>query len=151
MMRRALQSRLLLLSAILIGGPVPTLPAAAPDDPLTAWKYPGSVVLGGGGGEGQNSVERSAQRQAWLVSDDDFDVVARYYEQKFKVSSGRSAGSGVGKSGVGTTVVLEGPRERPVATRIFVRNSARRSVTVVITRARTEAKTHIAWTCFEHD
>jgi hypothetical protein len=112
---------------------------------LAEWKYPGSIMLGGATmSDGGNKVVVDVRCQAILTTTDPAWKVIEFYSEKLSArprSGGQNAGTDA--KAVSTQDDSEG---RPVTVRAIVVNKADTTTTLVISRAKSEDLTHIAWT-----
>ena len=122
---------------------------------LAEWQYPHSTFNGASmsdaatiNGRGERTAP-SLQCKAVLTTPDPMDKVIEYYETKLKpVADSRTADAN-GKPTIdsGRSVTFHNDSEnRPVAIHIILVNTDKSSTTLVISRAKTESQTHIAWT-----
>ncbi len=117
---------------------------------LSDWKYPGSNMLGGASmSDGGNPLVQDVKCQAILTTPDPIEKVAKFYADMLESPLAR--GGQVDKAdlkeadakAVSTQDDSEG---RPVTVRVIVVNKADTTTTLVISKAKTEKQTHIAWT-----
>ena len=130
---------------------------------LSGWMYPGSKLLGSATGEAGGSrpvttanpadkvTECCVKMTAILTTADPVDKVAEFYGRKLAAdqASGPPADAAVAEPWLGRPVSVQDDSEgRPVAIRVIVVHEAQASTTLVISRARGEAETHISWSHF---
>ena len=138
--------------------------ATAEDQPKTLltrvveWQYPGSELSkptmsdGATVDENGNRTVPSVHCKATLVTEDPIDQVSNYYKAKLeRRNNGESAASKDRvASGHGRSVSFHsGGADRPVAIHIISINHGNVSTTLVISRAKTEPNTYIAWSQYE--
>jgi hypothetical protein len=109
---------------------------------LSEWKYPGSTLLDGATmRDGGDPTVPDVLCLAVLTTPDPIDKVIAFYAEK--VGKGDRAGA---KEADAKAVSTQDDSEgRPLALRVVAVNTADATTTVVISRARTEKETHIAW------
>jgi hypothetical protein len=111
---------------------------------LAEWQYPGSGFGGATMSDGGNRRVQSVNCQALLTTDDSVETVAKYYSEKFV--SGPDDVHRDDQEVVAQSVSTQDDSEgRGVELRVIVVHRAGTSTTLVISRAKGEAKTHIAW------
>lgn len=114
---------------------------------LEEWLYPDAKFGGAEISDGDNRTLISAKCQAVLTTSDPVEKVAKYYTEKF-VSGPAELGQTVP---VSQTVSEQSDSEgRPVELRVMVVTRAKSSTTLVISRAKGEDRTHIAWSHYMH-
>jgi hypothetical protein len=116
---------------------------------LGEWMYPGAKFGGAEMSDGGNRTIQSVKCQSLLTTGDPFDKVVGYYEHKFVSGPDRreAAVAGAQAQSVSTQDDSSG---RPLLLRVIVVNRAHSSTTLVISRAASETKTHIAWSHFQN-
>ena len=116
---------------------------------LAEWKYPESKMLGGASmSDGGNPSLPSVKFQAILTTDDPVQKVVDFYSRKFETSrdTGLQDVAAQVKAADAKTVSNQDDSDgRPLAIRIIVVNKPQTSTTLVISRAKGEKETHIAW------
>ena len=122
---------------------------------IAQWQYPHSRINGATmsdgatmNGRGERTLE-SIQCKTVLTTPDPMDKVIEYYETKLRAGADSSSAEPNGKAAIdsGRSVTFhEDSENRPVAIRIILVNTDKSSTTLVISRAKTESQTHIAWT-----
>jgi hypothetical protein len=152
-MRRILALVLLSLSCTFAR----TSPAAAADQPsllqmIAEWQYPGSAITGAQGADGA-TIDASGKRtvpsmvcKTDMTTDAPVEKVLDYYRTKLsrmpKVEGDRSEPS----EAAGRSVVFSDDSDgRPFVLHTVIVNAGDTSTTLVITRGKDEARTHIAW------
>lgn len=111
---------------------------------LAEWTYPGSDFGGGSMSDGGNRRLQSVKCQAILTTGDSVEKVTKYYSEKF-VSGPQDAQTDVKGGDAKSVSTQDDSQGRPVQLRVIVVNRAETSTTLVISRAESEKKTHIAW------
>lgn len=155
-----MRSHLTLASAVLIALLTTATPCHA-GEPLrllttvAEWQYPGSTI-NGAMMEGTGTVGRSGERtlpsvlcKTVLTTKDPMNKVIAYYENKLKPGADPKTAKPEGKPGAapGQSVMSHDDSQgRPLGIHIIVVNTEKSSTTLVISRAKTESETHIAWT-----
>jgi 4-hydroxyphenylpyruvate dioxygenase-like putative hemolysin len=114
---------------------------------LSEWMYPKSNFGGAEMSDGGNRTIQSVKCQALMTTGDSFEKVTNFYEQKF-VSGPQNAGAAVKDDEAQSVSSQDDSAERPVQLRVIIVNRAKTSTTLVISRTKGEAKTHIAWSHF---
>ena len=119
------------------------------------WQYPNSEIHGATmqdavtvNDSGKRTVP-SVQCKTVMTTADPIAKVIEYYETKLKPKGKSKARVPNGKtqSDSGRSVTFHNDsQDRPLAIRIISVNTDESSTTLVISRAETEAETHIAWT-----
>jgi hypothetical protein len=116
---------------------------------LGEWMYPGSKFAGAQMSDGGNRTIPSVKCQSLLTTADPFDKVVGYYERKFV--SGPDQREAAAKGPPAQSVSSQDDSSnRPVLLRVIVVNRAQSSTTLVISRAASETKTHIAWSHYQN-
>lgn len=140
------------LDAVRAGMP----PSKAPDrervtllGTLAAWQYPESKIRGGASmSDGGFPGVQSVKCKAILTTPDPFEKVVKFYADKFGTESGEAQEANVRKvkeTDPKSLSIQDDSEGRPVALHVIVVNKADTSTTLVISRAKGEAETHIAW------
>jgi hypothetical protein len=130
--------------------------AADPSGPMTLlgtlseWKYPGLTMLGGATmRDGGNPAVVDVRCQAILTTTDAFEKVARFYSEKLGTPAAAGDQNGRTESskdaGARSISTQDDSERRPVAVKIIVVNKSDTTTTLVISRAKGEEMTHIAW------
>jgi hypothetical protein len=122
---------------------------------VAEWRYPDSKV-NGASMEDAATVNRSGERtvpsvlcKTVLTTKDPIAKVIEYYETKLKPGADSKTAKPERKSGTepGQSVMFHDDSQgRPLGIHIIVVNTEKSSTTLVISRAKTESETHIAWT-----
>ncbi|HET6325586.1 MAG TPA: hypothetical protein VFG04_12985 [Planctomycetaceae bacterium] len=114
---------------------------------LAEWMYPKADFGGAQMSDGGNRTVQSVKCKAVLTTGDSFEQVTNYYEHKF-VSEPENVGGPVKGGHAQAVSIQDDSSNRPVQVRVIVVNRANTSTTLVISRAKDETKTHIAWSHF---
>jgi hypothetical protein len=143
------------VSAGLLAGPLPGPPRAAQPATLTLmgtlaeWKYPGSNLLGGASmSDGGNPLVPDVRCQAILTTPDPIEKVVEFYAQKLgtpAVPAGQNAQAKLKEADAKAVSTQDDSEGRPLTLRVIVVNKADSTTTLVISRAKSEKETHIAW------
>ena len=139
------------LAAALLLGPARANPPGSVSlmETLSEWKYPGSRMLGGASmSDGGNPLVQSIKCRAILTTPDPIEKVIAFYSEKLGTHppTGRPDAKAAGKDAEAKAVsIQDDSRGRPVTVRVIVVNKADTTTTLVISRARSETETHIAW------
>jgi len=116
---------------------------------LSEWKYPGSNMLGGASmSDGGNPLVKSVKCRAVLTTPDPIEKVIAFYSEKTgtPLAPGRQdAGAEVRNADAKSVSTQDDSKGRPVALQVVVVNKADTATTLVISRAKSETETHIAW------
>ena len=122
---------------------------------VAEWRYPDSKV-NGASAEDAATVNRSGERtvpsvlcKTVLTTKDPIAKVIEYYETKLKQGADSKTAKPESKSGTeaGQSVMFHDDSQgRPLRIHIIIVNTEKSSTTLVISRAKTESETHIAWT-----
>jgi hypothetical protein len=121
--------------------------------------YPGSKLLGSASGcaggsrvlttadAAEKVTEVYVKMKAILTTADPVDKVAEFYSRKLAGDQAPSpAAAGADADWIGRPIFVQDDSEgRPVAIRVIVVHEAQASTTLVISRDRGEAETHISW------
>jgi hypothetical protein len=111
---------------------------------LAEWKYPDSEFHGASGSDGGNRLIQSVKFESVMTTADSVDKVTKYYADKFQ--SGPADREKAPAGAIGQSVsVQDDSKDRPLQLQIIVINRTETSTTLVISRAKDEQKTHIAW------
>jgi hypothetical protein len=97
--------------------------------------------------DGENRTVPSVNCQATLTTSDSFEKVMKFYEQKF-VSGPLDPEAPAPGTPPQSVLTQDHSSDRPLQLRVIVVNRADTSTTLVISRARGEKNTHIAWSQF---
>ena len=132
--------------------------AEAPQSLITMiaeWQYPNSRINGASMSDAA-TVNRSGKRtvpsilcKTVLTTKDPMDKVIEYYKTKLKqgVDSETAKPDDKVAPDSGRSVMFHDDSQgRPLGLHIIIVNSDKSSTTLVISRAKTESETHIAWT-----
>jgi hypothetical protein len=131
--------------------------AAAPEKTallgiLSEWQYPGSRMLGGASmSDGGTPLIQAVKCQAILTTTDPIEKVIAFYAKKAATSPapGRQDAKAEVKETEASAVSTQDDSEgRPITLRVFVVHKVDTSTTLVISRAKDEKVTHIAWSHF---
>jgi hypothetical protein len=143
------------MSAGLLAGPLRGLPQATPPATMTLmgtlseWKYPGANLLGGATmSDGGNPLVPDVQCQAILTTPDPIEKVVEFYSQKVgtpPAPAGQNAQAKVKEADAKAVSTQDDSEGRPLTLRVIVVSQADSTTTLVISRARSEKETHIAW------
>ena len=116
---------------------------------LSEWKYPDSKMLGGASmSDGGNPLVPDVKCRAILTTPDPIDRVIAFYSKKVETPSaagGADAKAGVKEADATAVVTQDDSDGRPITLRVIIVNKADTTTTLVISRAREETETHIAW------
>jgi len=122
---------------------------------VSEWQYPGSTINGATmsdaatvNAKGERTVP-STQCRTVLTTTDSIAKVVTYYKSKLtpNVSPDIPNAKDVPAANAGRSVTYhEDSSDRPVAVHLILVNTNNTSTTLVITRAKSESLTHIAWT-----
>jgi hypothetical protein len=129
-----------LLATVLFLSPVQATPQQITFmQTLEEWKYPGSAMPSGGQmSDGGNPEIADLTCKAILTTPDSFDDVVAFYAKKTGEAPAKAADAQA-------VVTQDDSKERPVEVKIISVHKADRSNTLVISRAKAEKETHIAW------
>jgi hypothetical protein len=116
---------------------------------LSEWKYPDSNLLGGATmSDGGNPLVPDVKCRAILATPDPIDKVIAFYSKKVKTppaAGGADAQAAVKDADAKAVVTQDDSDGRPITLRVIVVTKADTTTTLVISRAREEKETHIAW------
>lgn len=115
---------------------------------LSDWKYPNSNFHGAKMSEGGNPALPSVKCQARLTTSDSFEKVVEFYHHKLDATaaSAKPVAKDEASPPEGKSLTTQDDSDgRPVSVRVFTVNKADTSTTLVISRAKDEPETHIAW------
>jgi hypothetical protein len=114
---------------------------------LEQWKYPGSRMLGRASmSDGGNPLLQSVKCKATLTTPDPFQKVIMYYSQNhYETRADKEPRGGVPETDGKSVASQDDSEDRSVKIRVIVVNRANTSTTLVISQAREEKETHIAW------
>ncbi len=155
----------MLRSTIVVVASVITILAAAPtsqaDEPksllqrVSDWQYPGSKINGATmsdaatvNAKGERTVP-STQCRTVLTTTDSVAEVVKYYKSQLtpEATADKLKGKEAPEAKPARSVTFhEDSNNRPVAVQLILVNTDNASTTLVITRAKDESLTHIAWT-----
>jgi hypothetical protein len=110
---------------------------------LAEWSYPGSN-FGGASMSDAGDRRPSIKCQALLTTGDSFEKVAKYYAEHFG-SRPRNAETKTNALDAQAVSTQNDSQDRPIKLQVIVVNRATTSTTLVISRAKGEKQTHIAW------
>jgi hypothetical protein len=119
---------------------------------LAEWKYPGSD-FGGASMSDAGDRRPSLKCQALLRTGDSFEKVTKYYADHF-ASKPQNADGKTNAPDAQSVSTQDDSQDRPLQLRVIVVNRATTSTTLVISRAKGEKQTHIAWSHymrFDHE
>jgi hypothetical protein len=116
---------------------------------LGEWMYPGAKFGGAEMSDGGNRTIQSVKCQSLLTTGDPFDKVVGYYEHKF-VSGPDRREAAIAGTNAQSVSIQDDSSSRPLRLRVITVNRAHSSTTLVISRATSETKTHIAWSHFQN-
>jgi hypothetical protein len=156
---RRLQTLLALVAAIMcLAGMAPPLSSLSPPNgqkqitlmqTLEEWKYPDSKLHGGASmGDGGNRLLPSIKCRAILTTPDPIEKVVDFYSKKLNTPPETISPSTKAEDMVpdGKSVSIQDDSQgRGLALRVIVVHKADTSTTLVISRAKDEKETHIAW------
>jgi len=116
---------------------------------LAEWKYPGSKMPGGATmSDGGNPLVPDVLCQAILTTPDPIEKVAKFYSEKVgtpPATGGQNARVEAKEADAKAVSTQDDSEGRPVTLRVIVVNKADTTTTLVISRAKSEKDTHIAW------
>ncbi len=116
---------------------------------LAEWKYPGSTMLAGAtGSDGGNPLVPDASFQAILTTPDPIEMVTKFYAEKVgtpPASGGQIANAEVKEADAQAVSTQDDSEGRPVRLRVIVVCKSDTTTTLVISKAKSEKETHIAW------
>jgi hypothetical protein len=155
-----LASILAAMLAALLGAPVRSRAQAPQPNPsskqmtlmgtLSKWKYPGSKMLGGASmSDGGNPSVPDVKCRAILTTPDPVETVAQFYSEMLKsppAAGGQPTGADAKEAAAQAVTIQDDSDRRPVTLRVIIVNRADTTTTLVISRAKDEKETHIAWT-----
>ena len=120
---------------------------------LSEWKYPGSTLLGGATmSDGGNPRVPDVKCQAILTTPDTVDKVVQFYSEKIgtpPAPGGQNDRAEVKEADAQAVSTQDDSEGRPVTLRVIVLNKADTTTTLVISRAKGEKETHIAWSHYK--
>jgi hypothetical protein len=142
-------------SAVLLAAPLLS-PAQAPPPArmtllgtLSEWKYPGSNMLGGATmSDGGNPLVPDVRCQAVLTTPDPIEKVIKFYSEMVGTPPapvGPDAKAEVKESDAKAVSTQDDSEGRPVTLRVIVVSKTDTTTTLVISRAKSEKETHVAW------
>jgi hypothetical protein len=115
---------------------------------LAEWSYPDSKFGGANMSDGGNPRLQSIKCQAVLTTGDPVEKVIAFYSKKFEIlpSVGPQDEKVEEKADEARSISTQDDSQgRPLELRVIVVNKADTSTTLVISRAKGEKETHIAW------
>jgi hypothetical protein len=116
---------------------------------LSEWKYPGSTMLGGASmSDGGNPLVWDLRCKAILTTADPIEKVAKFYSEKLGTPTapgGQNDGTEMKEADAKAVSTQDDSDGRPVTLRVIVVSKANTTTTLVISRAKSEKETHIAW------
>jgi hypothetical protein len=116
---------------------------------LADWKYPGSKMFGGATmSDGGNPLVPDVLCRAILTTPDPIEKVAKFYSDKVgtpPAHGGQNDRAEVKEADAKAVSTQDDSEGRPVTLRVIVVNKADTTTTLVISRAKSEKETHIAW------
>ncbi|HIE99233.1 MAG TPA: hypothetical protein EYG03_06990 [Planctomycetes bacterium] len=123
---------------------------------VAEWQYPGAKMNGASVSDGAtinqqgDRTVQSVHRKTVLTTADSVDKVVDYYKSKLnqKATPKKESQTGTGPSGRSVTFHSDSG-ERPVVIHVISINTDHTSTTLVISRAKAESETHIAWSQYE--
>jgi hypothetical protein len=146
------------LSAVLLGDPLTGTAQAAQAAPqekmtllgtLSEWKYPGSTMLDGASmSDGGNPAVVDVRCQAILTTPDPIEKVAKFYSKKvgtLPAADGQNTKAEVKAADAKAVSTQDDSEGRPVTLKVIIVNKADSTTSLVISRAKSENETHIAW------
>ena len=146
---------LVLLS--LAGSPAQTTPAAGAEQPsllqmIAEWQYPGSAITGAQASDGA-TINTSGNRtvpsivcKTVMTTDAPVEKVLEYYRTKLSPTPKADGDKSEPADATGRSVVFSDDSDgRPFALHTVIINAGDTSTTLVISRGKDEAKTHIGW------
>ena len=115
---------------------------------LSQWQYPGSKMLDGATmQDGGNSALPSTFCHSVLTTPDSVEKVVGYYTGKPNASDNEKQALQKPKAMEGGCILVQDDsKNRPMVVKVIVVNKAESATTLVVTRAKDESETHIAWT-----
>ncbi len=136
--------------------PAQTTPAAAEPRSLlqtiAEWQYPGSALTATQASDGQ-TIDGSGKRtmpstisKTVMTTDASVEKVLDYYRAKLSPTTKAGGGKSEASDSTGRSVAFsDDSGGRPFALHTVIINTSDTSTTLVISRGKGEAKTHIAW------
>ncbi len=116
---------------------------------LSEWKYPGSKMLGGATmSDGGNPLIPDVKCQAILTTPDPIEKVITFYSEKLEAPRApgeQKARAEVKEADAKAVSTQDDSEGRPVTLRVIVVSKADTTTTLVISKAKSEKETHIAW------
>ena len=157
MLRSAVIATLFLLSVCSTNADADDQPKTLPAR-IAEWRYPDSTLNNSTMGDGAtvdengNRTVPSVHCKAVLATDDPIDKVLDYYKTKLTKRHGSHSATKKNRAEIttGRSVAFHSDVvDRLVAIHIISINHGNVSTTLVISRAKSESKTHIAWSQYE--
>lgn len=116
---------------------------------LEEWKYPGSQMPQGASmSDGGNPTIPSVKLQAILTTADSFEQVVEFYTKKLTpaaVADAPKTDDAAKPADAKSVLNQDDSQGRPIELKVFSVHKADASTTLVISRAKDEKETHIAW------
>jgi hypothetical protein len=116
---------------------------------LSEWKYPGSKMLDGATmSDGGNPLVQDVRCQAILTTPDPIEKVVKFYSEKVGAPpsvNGVKTGALAKEADAKAVATQDDSEGRPVTVRVIVVSKADTTTTLVLSRAKGEKETHIAW------
>jgi len=116
---------------------------------LSQWQYPGSKMLDGATmQDGGNPALPSTFCHSVLTTPDPVEKVVAFYSEKPNASDKEKqvARKPLKAMEGGCVLVQDDSKNRPTAVKVIVVTKADSTTTLVVSRAKSEQETHIAWT-----
>lgn len=118
---------------------------------ILPWQYPDSTSRGASMSDGATMSpdgQRTCQSitcKTTMVTDATVDEVLNYYALKLKPTKDETTDTFPFATAGRSVVVSDDSADRPFAMHTVLVNTSRSSTTLIITRGKDEAQTHIAW------
>jgi hypothetical protein len=115
---------------------------------LAEWAYPGANFGGANMSDGGNPRLQSIKCHAILTTGDSVEKVKEFYAKKFGIlpaAKAQDAKEEVKGGDAKSVSTQDDSQGRPLELQVIVVNKADTSTTLVISRAKGEKETHIAW------
>lgn len=116
---------------------------------LSQWQYPGSKMLDGATmQDGGNRALPSTFCHSVLTTPDSVEKVVAFYSEKPNATDKekQAVRKALPATEGGCVLLQDDSRNRPMVVKVIVVNKAESTTTLVVTRAKGEQETHIAWT-----
>ena len=143
------------IATVLLAAPLLSSAQAPPPARMTLmgtlyeWRYPGSKMAGGAEmSDGGNPLVPDVKCRAILTTPDPIEKVVEFYAQKVgtpTVPAGQNAQAKVKEADAKAVSTQDDSEGRPLTLRVIVVTKADSTTTLVISRAKSENETHIAW------